>query len=868
MLEQDYPTRYDASITEQKWYQAWEEAGLFQPEEYSTKEKFVITIPPPNITGSLHMGHALCYSIQDLVGRYHRLRGKNVLVLPGQDHAGIATQSVVLKQLKKEGKNPLEMGRDKFVERVWEWRKESGDTIIHQFRRLGHAFDWSRSRFTLDPAYADAVLKVFIDWFDRGLIYRGLRVVNWDPVLKTSVSDIETERKVIKGKLYYIRYPFADGSGDITIATTRPETMLADVAVAVHPSDARYKDKLGKNLILPLVNREIPLIADIYPDPEFGSGAVKITPAHDPNDYEVGRRHNLEMPVVLDESAKVNENGGAYAGLDRYEARKRIVADLEEQGYLVEIKDHEIALIISERSGEVIEPLLREEWFAKQSELAQPAIEAVKAGKVNFVPERYQKIFLDWMENIRDWNVSRRLWWGHRIPVYYAEDGTSVAALSWEDAEQKSGKRIVSQDDYVLDTWFSSGLWPFATLGWPEETSDLKNFYPTNLLVTAQEILYLWVARMIMMGLDRVGDIPFHQVYIYATVLTEDGKRMSKSLGTGVDPMTIIESVGADALRFTLLSQTGYNQDIRYSDRRTEDARNFCNKIWNAVRFVLLNVEKSPEKPEKLEDADRWLLSRLHTTEEAVRTAYESYDNQAAAQALYRFFWGELCDWYIEVAKPRLADPATRETPQWVLLTCIEAFLIMMHPIMPHLTEEVYSRLPIANKSPFIMSAQWPTLDASFKAPEIEAKVERTFEVVRGLRALRAELGLAAMKTIPNGYYEGDLAGGETVLRSQAWIENLSNGKPEGEKFISTTVMGIDLHLPIGDLVDPEKELARLVKDEEKFAADLVKLEQRLGNPEFVSKAKPEIIERDQALAEELKAKIAKMAERKRLFGG
>lgn len=868
MLEQDYPTRYDASITEQKWYQAWEEAGLFQPEEQSAKEKFVITIPPPNITGSLHMGHALCYSIQDLVGRYHRLRGKNVLVLPGQDHAGIATQSVVLKQLKKEGKNPLDMGRDKFVERVWEWRKESGDTIIHQFRRLGHAFDWSRSRFTLDPQYADAVLKVFIDWFDRGLIYRGLRVVNWDPVLKTSVSDIETERKVIKGKLYYIRYPFADGSGDVIIATTRPETMLADVAVAVHPSDARYKDKLGKTLILPLVNREIPLISDIYPDPEFGSGAVKITPAHDPNDYEVGRRYNLEMPVVLDESAKVNEFGGVYVGLDRYEARKRIVADLEEQGYLVEIKDHEIALIVSERSGEVIEPLLREEWFAKQSELAQPAIEAVKAGKVNFVPERYQKIFLDWMENIRDWNVSRRLWWGHRIPVYYAEDGSATAATSWEEAEQKSGKKIVSQDDYVLDTWFSSGLWPFATLGWPEETSDLKNFYPTNLLVTAQEILYLWVARMIMMGLDRVGDIPFHQVYIYATVLTEDGKRMSKSLGTGVDPMTIIESVGADALRFTLLSQTGYNQDIRYSDRRTEDARNFCNKIWNAVRFVLLNVEKAPQRPEKLEDADRWLLSRLHATEEAVRAAYETYDNQAAAQALYRFFWGELCDWYIEVSKPRLADPASRETPQWVLLTCIEAFLIMMHPIMPHITEEVYSRLPIEDKAPFIMSAKWPELDASFRDAAIEGKVERTFEIVRGLRALRAELGLAAMKTIPAAYYEGDLAGGEEVLRSQAWIETLSNGKPEGEKFISTTVMGIDLHLPIGDLVDPEKELARLVKDEEKFVADLAKLEQRLNNPDFVGKAKPEIIERDQALAEELKAKIAKMAERKRLFGG
>ncbi len=868
MTEQDYPTRYDASLTEQKWYQAWEQAGLFQPEENSEKEKFVITIPPPNITGSLHMGHALCYSIQDLVGRYHRLRGKNVLVLPGQDHAGIATQSVVLKQLKKEGKNPLELGREKFVERVWEWRKESGDTIIHQFRRLGHAFDWSRLRFTLDDNYAQAVLKVFVDWFDRGLIYRGLRVVNWDPVLKTSVSDIETERKVVKGKLYYVRYPFADGSGEIIIATTRPETMLADVAVAVHPSDARYKDKIGKALILPLMNREIPLISDIYPDPEFGSGAVKITPAHDPNDYEVGVRHQLEMPIVLDESARINENGGAYAGLDRYEARKRIVADLEEQGYLVEIKDHEIALIISERSGEVIEPLLREEWFAKQTEFAQPAIDAVKAGRIDFVPERYQRIFLDWMENIRDWNVSRRLWWGHRIPVFYAEDGSATAALTWEEAEKKSGKKIVSQDDYVLDTWFSSGLWPFATLGWPEQTADLKAFYPTNLLVTAQEILYLWVARMIMMGLDRAGDIPFNQVYIYATVLTEDGKRMSKSLGTGVDPMTVIESVGADALRFTLLSQTGYNQDIRYSERRTEEARNFCNKIWNAVRFVLLNVETFPEKPSELEDVDRWLLSRLYATETTVRQAYETYDNQAAAQALYRFFWGELCDWYIEVSKPRLNDPVKRATPQWVLLTCIEAFLVMMHPIMPHITEEVYSRLPLDDKADFIMSAKWPELDASLQSSETEAKVERIFDITRGLRALRAELGLAAMKNIPTVYYEGDLQGGEDILKSQAWADTLVAGKPDGEKFISTTVHGVDIHIPIGDLVDPDKELARLLKEEEKINSDVTKLEQRLNNPDFVSKAKPEIIERDQALAAELKAKLEKVRDRQKLFGG
>jgi len=869
MSNTELPTRYDASLVEQRWYKAWEDAGLFQPEENSTKEKFVVTIPPPNITGSLHMGHALCYSIQDLIGRYHRLRGKNVLILPGQDHAGIATQSVVLKQIKKEGLNALEMGREKFVERVWEWRKESGDTIIHQFRRLGHAFDWTRLRFTLDEDYHKAVLQVFIDWFERGLIYRGKRVVNWDPVLKTSVSDIETERKVVKGKLYYVRYPYADGSGEIVIATTRPETMLGDVAVAVHPSDARYKDKVGQTLILPLMNREIPLVADIYPDPEFGSGAVKITPAHDPNDYEVAIRQGLPMMVILDESAKVTEEGGQYAGLDRYEARKRVVADLEEQGFLVKVEDHEIALIVSERSGEVIEPLLSEEWFCKQTELAGPAIEVVKQGKVTFVPDRYQKIFVDWMENIRDWNISRRLWWGHRIPVYYTEEGTPFAAHSWEEAQSKAGsKQIVRQEDDVLDTWFSSGLWPFATLGWPEKTADMNAFYPTNLLVTAQEILYLWVARMIMMGLDCAHDIPFHQVYIYATVLTEDGRRMSKSLGTGVDPMDVIEKVGADALRFTLLSQTGYNQDIRYSERRTEDARNFCNKIWNAVRFVLMNVDGVPAKPAVLEDADRWLLSRLYATERTVRESYEAYDNQTASQALYKFFWSELCDWYIEVSKSRLANPETRETPQWVLLTCIEAFLVMLHPVMPHLTEEVYSHLPIADKSPFIMTAKWPTLDPSFQDAKAETAVERIFDVTRALRALRAELGLAAMKAIPVAYYEGDLGSGESVLKSQAWIEDLRPGKPEGEKYISTTVHGVDIHLPIGDLVDPEKECARLEREEEKIKGDLEKLEQRLSNPDFTSRAKPEIIERDRALVDELKSKLEKIKERKLLFGG
>ncbi|HWA83455.1 MAG TPA: valine--tRNA ligase, partial [Fimbriimonadaceae bacterium] len=767
--------------------------------------------------------------------------------------------------LRKEGTSGTQIGRDKFVERVWEWRKESGDTILRQFRRLGCAFDWSRSRFTLDEQYHDAVLKVFVDWFERGLIFRGKRVVNWDPVLQTSVSDIETERKTIRGKLYYIRYPFADGSGSVTIATTRPETMLADVAVAVHPSDKRYEGKVGKTLILPLMNREIPLIADQYPDPSFGSGAVKITPAHDPNDYQVGVRHGLPMPVLLDPKARVTEEGGAYAGLERYEARKRIVADLDEQGFLEKVEDYDIPIIISDRSKEAIEPLLSEQWFCDQATLARPAIEIVRQGKIKFTPERYEKIYTDWMENIREWCISRQLWWGHRIPIYYAEDGTPFAALNWEDAQQKAGdKKIVRQDEDVLDTWFSSGLWPFATLGWPEETEDLKRFYPTDLMVTDRNIIYLWVARMIMMGLDFMKERPFEDVFIYATVLTEDGRRMSKSLGTGVDPMEVIEKIGADALRYTLLSQTGSNQDIRYSEKKTEEARNFCNKIWNATRFVLMNVDEGgrPDLGEaELEDVDKWLLSRLAETEKTVRGAYETYDLQVACHALYKFFWSELCDWYIEVAKPRLTDPARRNVPQWVLLGCIDTFLRMLHPVMPFLTEELYSFLPIEKQAPFLMSTPWPKLPETFRQPEIEAKIEHVFEVVRALRALRAELGITPGQAMPVAYIEGDLGGAEWIVKSQAWVADLKSGVP-AETHISSTAAGVDLHVPLGD-IDKDKEIERIDKDRAKKTEELGKLEIRLADPVFVERAKPEVVERSRHQAEELREQIAKLGDRR-----
>ncbi|MBL8064797.1 MAG: valine--tRNA ligase [Chthonomonadaceae bacterium] len=858
-METELSTRYDASLVESKWYRAWDEAGLFKPKSAPDKPVYSITIPPPNVTGSLHMGHALCYGLQDLLGRYKRLRGYDVLILPGQDHAGIALQGVVTKILKKEGTSPFQIGREKFLERAWQFRHESGGEILRGFRAMGCAFDWSAERFTLDDAYVDAVLKVFIDWFDRGLIYRGKRVVNWDPVLKTSVSDIETERMDVQGKLYHVRYPYADGSGHIVVATTRPETMLADVAVAVHPKDSRYTGLVGKTLVLPLVGREIPLIADEYPDPEFGTGAVKITPGHDANDFEVGQRHGLEILVTLDETAKVTPDGGVYAGLDRVEARKRIVADLEEQGFLEKIEDHAISLVISERSHEPVEPMASEQWFVDQKELAKQAIRVAEDRSVRFVPERYKGVYLEWMTNLRDWCVSRQLWWGHRIPVYYTADGTPVAATSWEEAKKKAGQDIVKQDDDVLDTWFSSGLWPFATLGWPEKTSELERYYPTDVLVTSREILFLWVARMIMMGLDFVEEVPFKSVYIYATVLNEQGKRMSKSLGTGVDPMETIRDKGADALRWALFSQTGENQDLRYSDKKTVDARNFCNKIWNASRFVLMNLDGfQDEAPKELHVFDKWLLSRLAKTEVAVREGFESYNMQQATQAVYRFFWSELCDWYIEVSKGRLADPGQRGTVQWVLVRALETFLKLAHPVIPFITEEIYSHLPARDKRQHLMDSRWPDIPSEWHDNEVEPRVERWLESIRALRALRAEFGLTPGATVAEVFFEGDLDGGQETIASQGWVAELKQGRPEGA-YVTTTCFGIDFYLPMDGLVDKEREAARLQKDELRLVGQIEPLKRRLNDPNFVERAKPEAVDKAKEDLAQLESDLVKV---------
>lgn len=863
-------TGYQAALAEPKWYAAWEQAGLFQPDADTSKPLYTITIPPPNITGSLHMGHALCYGVQDLLGRYKRLRGFRVLVLPGQDHAGIATQAVVRKSLQKQGVNPGSLSRDEFVAKAWEWRRESGDTILRQFRMLGCAFDWTRQRFTLDEDYSRAVLTTFVDWFERGLIKRGLRVVNWDPVLKTSVSDIETERQTIQGKLYHVRYPFTDGSGHITIATTRPETILADVAVAVHPKDERYTNLVGKTLIVPVIGREVPLIADEYPDPEFGTGAVKITPGHDPFDFEVGQRHNLPILVMLDPDCKVTELGGPeFQGLDRKEARTKMVEALEAAGALEKIDDHEIAILISDRSKDIIEPLVSEQWFASQTTLAQGAIAAAESDAIQFFPPRYKDVYLEWMRNIRDWNVSRQLMWGHRIPVYYTEDGSAFAALTWEEAQAKAGDaKIVRQDDDVLDTWFSSGLWPFATMGWPKQTEDLATFYPTDVLVTSREILYLWVARMIMMGLDLTKQLPFKHVYIYATVLTEQGKRMSKSLGTGVDPVEVIETKGADALRFALFSQTGFNQDLRYGPRKIDDARNFATKVWNASRFVFMNLEGFvDEKPDGLQTVDRWILSRLAACQEAVTAGFEGYEVQSAVQALYSFFWSELCDWYIEISKSRLQDPAQRAVPQWVLVQCLRAFLVMLHPVMPHLTEEVYAQLPAANKKAFVMAEDWPEIPAEWVDADAEAKVDGWIETTRALRALRAECGASPIKQLPVAYFSGDLGEGEEVVRTQAWFAELKPGKPD-EEHVAASAAGVDVYLPTQGLVDKEKEIQRLRKDLEKLLAEVSKMEGQLGNPQFVERAKPEVVDKLRANLSEAQDKAAKTEAQIKAFGG
>ena len=885
---------YEPKLVEEKWYAFWKDGGFFHAEPDTSRKPYSITIPPPNITGSLHMGHALNNSVLDTMTRWHRMRGFAALCLPGTDHAGIATQNVVERELAKSGITRHDLGREKFIEKCWEWREQYGARIYHQFEKLGCSYDWDRVRFTLDASYEDAIMEEFKSWYDRGLIYRGWRVVNWDVKFQSAVSDIEVETKEVKGKLYHFRYHFADGSGSITIATTRPETMLGDSAVAANPADERYQPLFGKMLKLPLTDREIPLIADDYAKPEFGSGAVKVTPAHDLNDFECGLRHRLPQHIVIGKDGKMTELAGEFAGLDRFAARKQVVAKMEELGLLEKIEDYTIQQPISERSKEVIEPLLSEQWFVDMKPLAKPAIDVVKSGEIKFIPDRYTGIYLHWMENIRDWCISRQLWWGHRIPVWYTKDGASspgsprhAFARTREQAVLTLGTENVWQDEDVLDTWFSSALWPHATLGWPQKTEDLAYWYPTNLLSTAQEILYLWVARMVMTGLDFTGKIPFHEVYIHATVLDEKGERMSKSKGNGIDPILLIENYGADATRFSLLQQAGKNQDIKYSEDRTAQAAAFCNKLWNASRFALMNLEGGAEAGitgelpprEKLTSADRWILSRLNSAIEQVNANLATFDMDDATRALYQFFWNDFCDWYVELVKPRFREEGPAKlVAQNTLAFVLETTLRLMHPMIPFITEEIWHALPgrTNDLTPSLIVAEFPESKAEWNDPAAESQIDMLIEATRAFRNLRAELGIApgvrltAAALPSNDASKSALTENSELIVSLARLgslEILTTAPAEiSGKWVGTPIAGAEVFLEIGDALDTSKERERIEKELAEIEKQIARCEGMLGNASFVDRATPEKVATERERLTGWQEKRDKLEERKRLF--
>jgi len=871
------PKVYDPRAVEPKWYEYWTKKGYFHARVGAGLPRpYCITIPPPNITGSLHIGHALCYTIQDVLGRWKRMQGFNTLILPGTDHAGIATQNVVERELAKEGLSRHDLGREKFLERVWRWKEEYGSTIINQFKRMGYSFDWDRMRFTMDEAYSDAVLEEFVRWFDEGHIYKGVRVINWCTRCHTAVSDIEVEYEEVAGHLWHIDYPLEDGSGVITVATTRPETMLGDTAVAVNPEDRRYMGVVGKNAILPIMERPIPIIADPHVDPDFGTGAVKVTPAHDPNDFEIGLRHKLPSVIVIGPEGKMTDEAGQFAEMDRYAAREAIVEELRSQGLLVREEEYVHSVGTCERCGSTIEPLLSEQWFARMKEIAQPAMDVVREGKVKFIPDRYARIYLDWMENIRDWCISRQLWWGHRIPVWKCEDcGEYTAGKTAPDACRKCGGKALTQDPDVLDTWFSSALWPFATLGWPKDTPELHYFYPTSVLTTAREIIYLWVARMIMTSLHFLDEIPFREVYIYATVLNEEGRRMSKSLGTGIDPLDMIDKCGADALRFALIQQAGKGQDIRFSEKRVEDTRNFCNKIWNMSRFVLLNLDtesgKPPEAPswDRLRDEDKWILSRLQKTIAAVNKGLEGYDMDNAARALYDFLWSEYADWYIEIAKPRLQGDE-RPIVQYVLWRVLETSLRLLHPVMPFITEQIWQSIPHEGES--IMVAPFPEADATLIDEDAEQRMETVMEITRTIRNLRAELGVAPAKSVQSVVVPASpkardaIKAGEDSIRTLAKVSELdiATEPPPAEhaRFVSAHISQADVYIPLAGLVDVDKEIARVTNELAEVERELARSQAKLSNEQFLSRAPAHVVEKEQRIAQEFTEKRSKLQQR------
>ena len=856
-MRRDLPKTYDPKLVESQIYDMWLENDCFKAEPDPDKKPYSIVMPPPNVTGQLHMGHALDSTLQDILTRYKRMQGYSALWLPGTDHAGIATQIKVEEELRKnEGLSRYDLGREKFLERVWAWKEKYGNRIVQQQRKLGVSCDWSRSRFTMDDGCSKAVRETFCELYDKGLIYKGSRIINWCPHCVTALSDAEVEYIDKPGHLWHIRYPLADGSGRyLTVATTRPETMLGDTGVAVNPEDERYKEIVGKTVILPLVGREIPIVADEYCEIGFGTGAVKMTPAHDPNDFEVGLRHHLETIRVLDDNGKVNENGGKYQGMDRYECRKAIVADLEAEGYLVKVEPYSHNVGTCYRCHNDVEPIISAQWFVKMQPLAKEAIRVVKDGTIKFVPDRFAKTYLNWMENVHDWCISRQLWWGHQIPAWYCDECGHIN-VSREDPTkcEKCGCTKLTRDEDVLDTWFSSALWPFSTLGWPEQTKDLDYWYPTTDMVTGYDIIFFWVARMVFSGMEQMKKEPFKTVFIHGLVRDDKGRKMSKSLGNGIDPLEMAEKYGADALRFNLITGNSPGNDMRFYVEKCEAMRNFANKIWNASRYVLMNLTvDEPGLPEasKLEIEDKWVLSQLNTLIKEVTENMDAYELGVASAKVYDFIWDTYCDWYIELTKARLygEDEESKRTAQQVLVYVLDQILRLLHPFMPFITEEIWQAIP--HEGEFLIKAEWPVYHEELNFPTEEAHMESVMAAIRALRNRRAEMNVPPSKkcTLYVVSDKGDIfRQGEGFLCRLAYADQVvvCDADPEGhEDMVSVVTADAKLYMPMEQLIDFEKELARIAKEKENCQKQIAMFESKLSNESFVARA-PEKVVNDQ----------------------
>ena len=868
-MSKELEKQYDPKSVEDRIYQMWLDGHYFHAKREEGKKTYTIVIPPPNITGQLHMGHALDNTLQDILIRFKRMQGFDTLWIPGTDHASIATEAKIVEAMRKEGVTKADIGRDGFLERAWKWKEQYGGRIIEQLKKMGSSCDWDRERFTLDEGCSKAVKEVFVKLYDKGLIYRGERIINWCPHCHTSISDAEVEYEEQAGFFWHLRYPFADGSGYLELATTRPETLLGDTAVAVNPEDERYKALIGKKLILPIVHREIPVIADSYVETDFGTGVVKITPAHDPNDFEVGLRHNLEVINVLTDDAKITDDYPAYAGLDRYEARKKIVEDLEKEGALVKVEPYTHNVGTCYRCGTTVEPKVSKQWFVKMEPLAKPAIDAVKKGDTKFVPQRFEKVYFHWLENIRDWCISRQLWWGHRIPAWYCDDCGEIT-VSKEDAKKCAhcGSTHIHQDPDTLDTWFSSALWPFSTLGWPEMTEDFKHYYPTNTLVTGYDIIPFWVMRMMFSGLEQTGEVPFYTVLIHGLVRDSQGRKMSKSLGNGVDPLEVIDKYGADALRFSLATGNSPGNDMRYIPERVEASRNFANKIWNAARFILMNLEKGEVKDLnclKLAVEDKWILTKFNALVCEVTENLEKFELGLAVSKLYDFIWDIFCDWYIEICKSRLfADnKEEKDTACSVLTYVFNGTLALLHPFMPFITEEIWQSMPHLGEA--LMISPWPVFDKNLDFPEEKEDFEKIMGVIKAIRNRRAEMNVPPSKKVTVNI-ETELlsifSAGIPYICRLAYASEVNIAKEVShDKSISIVCEKANVYMPMKELVDVEKELERLSKDRKKALVDKEFFEKKLNNAGFMAKAPEKVVEAQREGFKKAEEKIAKIDE-------